>query len=448
VAAGTGVGTEGLTATAAVCHDGGTPVIRPGRTSALEIHHVVEAAGIVAFGVLFYSYSFHWLGVLGTRWRRVLNGLAFGLVTVGLMIARMQLTEGVYIDARAVPLALIGLFEGWPAALMATGPPLIYRFWLGGAGAAAGMVGVVMFAALGALAHVWAERDGGVTPRHAFALTVGVYVATLLTFVAAGAHARQLFARVWLPMLATYVVGIGVAARLFHDVAEHMRLVEARARFRAIMDDASDAIRVVDSQTLRILDVNRADCEISGYSREELIGRDARDFWPTEPELRAKRQAIMSAARATGYARGYSQPYLTRAGMLIHVDSSRRIVEHQGKRYEIVIYRDAAQREAAEAVAREVEELRTVNLVARGAAHEINNPLAVIVGSLGLLERKLPDDGLERKWTDHALEAARRISDIVSRMTRITRVERAQTEHLPPILDIQKSSEPTRAEAP
>src|SRR5437870_4633185 len=122
---------------------------------------------------------------------------------------------------------------------------------------------------------------------------------------AAGAYATQLFARVWLPMLATYILGIGVAARLFHDVAEHMRLVDARARFRAIMDDASDAIRVVDSKTMRILDVNHADCEISGYSRKELIGRDARDFWPSEPELRAKRQATVAAARATGYARGY-----------------------------------------------------------------------------------------------------------------------------------------------
>ena len=448
MAAGTGSGTEGLTATAAVCHDVRTPVIRPGRTKTLEIHHIVEAAGIVAFGVLFYSYSFQWLGVLGARWRQFLNGLAFGLVTVGLMIARMQLSEGLYIDARAVPLALIGLFEGWPAALVATVPPLIYRFWLGGTGAVAGMAGVVMFAGLGALAHVWAQRDGGVRPRHAFVLTLAAYVATLLTFLAAGAYATQLFMRVWLPMLATYVLGIGVAARLFHDVVEHMRLVEARTRFRAIMDEASDAIRVVDSQTLRILDVNRADCEISGYSREELIGRDSRDFWPSEPELRARRQATIAEVQATGYARGYSQPYLTRAGTLVHVDSSRRLVEHQGKRYEIVIYRDASAREAAEAVAREVAELRMVNLVASGAAHEINNPLAVIVGALGLLERKLPDGGPERKWTDQALEAARRISEIVSRMTQIIRVERAQTEHLPPILDIQKSSERTRAEAP
>ena len=37
------------------------------------------------------------------------------------------------------------------------------------------------------------------------------------------------------------------------------------------------------------------------------------------------------------------------------------------------------------------------------------------------------------------MDGAQRITDIVSRMNKITRVVRAQTEHLPPILDITKS---------
>jgi len=154
------------------------------------------------------------------------------------------------------------------------------------------------------------------------------------------------------------------------------------------------------------------------------------------------------AILADGFARGVSQPFLRRDGTLIRVDATRRIVPHRGRRYEIVIYRDASQREAAEAVVREVAELRAVNLVASGAAHEINNPLAVIVGSLGLLERRLASDGPERKWAEQALDGARRINEIVNHMTKITRVERTETEHLPPILDIRKSSQTTRAEAP
>jgi PAS domain S-box-containing protein len=432
-----------------VCHDDRAPVIRPRKESGLQIHHIVEAAGIVAFGLLFYSYSSQWLtSDPSARWRRLLNGFAFGLVAAGLMVARIQLAEDVFIDARSVPLALIGLFEGWPAALIAVVPPIAYRVWLGGGGTLAGVAGIVIVAALGALAHAWARRDGGVAPRHAFALSLATFAATLVTFLVVGPYGLRLLARVWIPLLATYLLGIGVAARLFHDVDERRRLRDAQDRFRAIIDEASDAIRIVDADSLRILDVNRTDCEFSGYRREELIGRDVRDFWPTDPALRAKHQASVDAARADGYARAFSQPYLTRAGTLLSMDATRRIVTHRGRRYEIVIYRDASQREAAEAVDRELTELRAVNLVASGAAHEINNPLAVIVGSLGLLDRKLGAGGPERKWTTQALEGAHRIHEIVMRMNQITRVERVQTEHLPPILDIKKSSETTRAEAP
>src|SRR5206468_5310609 len=39
----------------------------------------------------------------------------------------------------AVPVALIGLLEGWPAGVLAAALPAVYRVWLGGAGAPAGV---------------------------------------------------------------------------------------------------------------------------------------------------------------------------------------------------------------------------------------------------------------------------------------------------------------------
>jgi signal transduction histidine kinase len=124
------------------------------------------------------------------------------------------------------------------------------------------------------------------------------------------------------------------------------------------------------------------------------------------------------------------------------VDSTRRLVEHDGRRYEVVIFREAAAREAAEAAQQEAIELRAITLLAGATAHEINNPLAVIMGSVDLLAR-LPSLGAqEHKWIDHALTAAARVKDIVLRMTHITRVESVpDQEDLPPMLDIRKSSE-------
>jgi PAS domain S-box-containing protein len=357
------------------------------------------------------------------------------------MIARIQVGDDVFIDARHVPVALIALFEGWPTGLCAAAPAVLYRLWQGGAGAWPGVGGLVATALVGGVAHAWARRAGGAGTRHALALSVAVFVVTSATFPLAGPHATALLARWWMEMLLTCVLGIGIVARLFQDVVAQARLAAERQRFRAVLDEASDAVRILDPDTLKILDCNRRDSEISGYPVHELIGRDAREFWPEDPARRARREATVAEARAHGTARAFGQPYRRRSGEVIAVDATRRIVEHAGRRYEIVIFRESADREARETSQREAAELKAVTLLAAGAAHEINNPLAVVMGSLGLLGRGLASGTQEARWVDQALEGVRRIRDIVVHMRSITRVETTPLEgSLPPILDIAKST--------
>jgi PAS domain S-box-containing protein len=367
--------------------------------------------------------------------------VAFGALTVLLMIARIQVAEDLFIDARHVPLALIVLFEGWPTGLVAAAPPVAFRLWQGGAGAWPGVLGLVATAALGAAVHAWARRDGGVGARHALSLSVGVFLATAATFPLAGTHATALLGRSWPEMLLACVLGIGIIARLFQDVVARARLAAEQQRFRAVLDEASDAVRILDPETLTIIDCNRRDSELSGYPVHELIGRDAREFWPEDPTLRALREASLSQARAHGSARAFGQPYRRRSGEIISVDATRRLVEHAGRRYEIVIYRESADREAREASEREAAQLKAVTLLAAGAAHEINNPLAVVMGSLDLIARRVAAGTQEARWIQQALEGVRRIRDIVLRMRTITRVETTPTGgSLPPILDIKKSA--------
>jgi diguanylate cyclase len=290
----------------------------------VDYHHVIEAAGIVAFGLVFYSYARAWLDRLrvNRRWRAVVTGLAFGGLAVVLMISRIQVSDGVFIDARSVPIALIALVEGGPAALAAALPAAVYRVWLGGPGLGAGLVGIFGTAAVATLVAAWARRSGGVRLRHSLILSAGVYMVTGLSFLVLGARGLALFAPVWLPFLILTVVGIGGVGRLLIDIAEA---------------------------------------------------------------------------------------------------------------------------QAAEAARREAEALRAVTLLARAAAHEINNPLMAVTTGLTLLARHLPPDGDDARWVRRATEGADRITAIVSRMNHITRIEAdAGGGGVPDILDIRKSSEPER----
>ena len=410
----------------------------------MDYHHLLEATGIVVSGVLFYSLAYGWFAPDDPRRRPfwvVTLGLVWGAITVVLMISRIETREGVFVDGRAIPIALIGLFEGWGAALIAGLAASAYRVYLGGSGAVAGVVVILGVAAAGGLAHRWAGGTERVRVHHAFLLAIGTFFITFGGFGLLGDPGRTLFARVWPSYLLLTVVGLPMLALLMQSIVERRLLAQERERFRAVLDDATDAVRIVDADTQRILDCNRADCDLSGFARDAMLGRDSRQFWP-ESRGRAAREEPSPEARGTGLARALSVPFLTASGRTLAVDCSRRAVEYRGRRYEIVIYRDAAERLAGEEARREAASLRSVNLLAQAAAHEINNPLAIIMGYSQMLEDRLAAESEEGNWARTCRRAAGRIRDAVARLSRIVRIESTEaTGSLPPILDTERSAE-------
>jgi len=289
----------------------------------MDYHHVLEAAGVVVFGLVFYSYTFRWFaprGRLDPRWRPVITGLAFGVLAVVLMISRIRVHESLFIDARAVPIALVTLIEGWQAGLLAATLAAVYRGWQGGAGAPAAVAGILVTVAVAALARAWARRAGRLRAHHALALAGTVFVVTFLSFLLLGSRGLALFAPLALPFLVMSVVGIVFGAFLLRDIVES---------------------------------------------------------------------------------------------------------------------------QAAESARRDAAELRAVASLARGAAHEINNPLMIVAGGLAILAKRLTADSEEAQWAERAKEGAERIREIVARMNEITEVRQAPEQgQLPPMLDIRKSSEP------
>jgi PAS domain S-box-containing protein len=90
------------------------------------------------------------------------------------------------------------------------------------------------------------------------------------------------------------------------------------------------------------------------------------------------------------------------------------------------------------------EELRSVTSLANAAAHEINNPLTVVLGRLELLAGDASLDPKTRGPIAQALTAAERIGEIVAAMQQLTQVD--WFEHsapgLPAMIDLRKSTGP------
>jgi len=94
-----------------------------------------------------------------------------------------------------------------------------------------------------------------------------------------------------------------------------------------------------------------------------------------------------------------------------------------------------AAREAAESQLRQIQKMEAVGQLTGGIAHDFNNMLAIIIGSLNLLRRRL-DRGPEETapFVDSGLEGAKRAAALTSRLLAFSR----QQPLAPAVLDLNR----------
>jgi two-component system, sporulation sensor kinase E len=139
-----------------------------------------------------------------------------------------------------------------------------------------------------------------------------------------------------------------------HDLnREQDVLRETEEKFRAVAETAGSAIFIHDGS--RLLYVNPAIVELSGYSREELLSSDIwRLLHPDYRNLLKER----AAARLRGEAppSRYEFKIITKTGEERWLDSSARLIAFEGRRCILAVAFDVTDRKRAEETLRNREE--------------------------------------------------------------------------------------------
>jgi PAS domain S-box-containing protein len=226
-------------------------------------------------------------------------------------------------------------------------------------------------------------------------------------------------------------------------IAERGRAEEALVRVASIVEFSDDAIigKTLDGM---ITSWNAGAERLYGYSAREVVGR-----WPIAliipPERRDELSMILErlarGERVDHYETAYETVQMAKDGRRIDVSVTvSPIRDPEGRIVGVSsIARDITQRKQVEAAVRERDALRYVASLAAAAAHEINNPLAVVVGQAQLLADEV--DAARRRRIEEILEATRRIQGAVDQLKRINRLELMDApQPVPEMLDLDKSS--------
>lgn len=221
---------------------------------------------------------------------------------------------------------------------------------------------------------------------------------------------------------AVAVEGRWIIITVLRDVTERKLAEEQALRLKAAIDQAVDAIFVIDPQTMGFVDVNESGARMYGSTREEMLatGVEAvalRFGLYAQGEIRQRLRALVAQA-----------PEPTVENLLLRfpdgretiVETTRRAVQIEGKWQVLVVSRDVTERERASAELNEyVQELarsnRDLEQFAYVTSHDLSEPLRMVASFTQMLDRRygpqLDTDG--REFLGYIVSGAQRMKQLI-----------------------------------
>jgi PAS domain S-box-containing protein len=176
----------------------------------------------------------------------------------------------------------------------------------------------------------------------------------------------------------------GTTLGIGQDITERRRADQSLRLFRTLIDQSSDAIHVIDPETLRFLDCNKSAYEGLGYSREEFLFLDVYDIDPIFVE--SMLEGMIEEMDRSGFVM-FESIHRRKDGSTFPVEVNLKTISLE-KDYRLAVVRDITERKHAE------EALR-----------KSKDSLRLVIDTIPTMVWSLRADGsvdfVNKRWTDY-----------------------------------------------
>jgi len=211
---------------------------------------------------------------------------------------------------------------------------------------------------------IWLDGRGYIAAFHTIRDLSGAHAAYVVGYAEAPVLVG-LRDTAWLQGAFVLALVLGLALLLWALLRSRQRLAGERARLETITEQIADGLCVLDPRGA-VVRINRAALEMTGYAREEALGRAARDLLLPAEALGAAAPAALPEQGESVFARKDGSGFPVEIG-------SRSLVEGERTTGAVMLFRDISARKAEENAAR----------LAREAIERLSARNALLLDSAG-----------------------------------------------------------------
>ncbi len=204
---------------------------------------------------------------------------------------------------------------------------------------------------------------------------------------------------------------IGVAVE---NAQLHEKIKESERKYKTLVEDINDGYLVC--QNGKIIFTNQAFLAMHGYSREEVLGKELNDFFPSEYIQEVKR-IFKDKMKGKSIPDPIEFLRMHKDGTRLPTELKINFVEFDGNPVMIGILSDISERKKMEQKILENERLASVGQFATTIAHEIRNPLSSIKMNIQILSKHLKFQGFNKRRLEIVADEIKRLNQTVEDVT-------------------------------